>query len=337
MTPRPAPSPLLRKAIGYIIPLVITVGLCIILYGRAGSLDIRKAVGRCDILLTAAFLSLNVLAMVFRAFRWRLQLRAIGLNPPAGDMVRSIFGTYAVNLVFPRLGEFWRCGYIARRARAPFSGVFGSMVADRLSDTLMVLLLALLACAVATRAMTTFAADSNLASGLHALIGSPWLWGAAVLLAVAVPAVMRSSNRLCVKLRGFLAATWRGFSAIFAMKGRGRWLLYTAAIWLSYFLSMMLSLMAFPDTASLIDGTRGLSCALVTFVFGSLAMAIPSNGGIGPWQLAIILSLTGIYGLPRDVALTFATINLGATTLLTILLGLGTFVSIAVTDNRRRG
>ena len=41
----------------------------------------------------------------------------------------SIFGTYAVNLVFPRLGEVWRTGYIAQRQKAPFTTVFGSMVA----------------------------------------------------------------------------------------------------------------------------------------------------------------------------------------------------------------
>ena len=56
-------------------------------------------------------------------------------------MVNSIFGTYFVNLLFPRLGEVWRCGYIANREKAPFSLVLGSMVGDRLSDTLTVLLL----------------------------------------------------------------------------------------------------------------------------------------------------------------------------------------------------
>ena len=38
----------------------------------------------------------------------------------------------------------WRTGYIAARERAPFTTVFGSMVADRLADTLTVLILLLL-------------------------------------------------------------------------------------------------------------------------------------------------------------------------------------------------
>ena len=308
------------KSLRYIIPLVITVGLCIVLYSDVEWGEIERGLQTCSYPLVCSFLCCNVLAMMCRALRWRIQLRAIDVNPGFGQMCRSIFGTYAVNLVFPRLGELWRCQYISSRNKAPFSGVFGSMVADRLADTLAVALLALLALLVTSSAMLTFMAESNLVEKFT----SPYVIVGGVGLVLAVIAVCLVSKRV----RRFAIGTFQGFASIFRMKGVGRWLLLTLAIWTCYFISMWLSMEAFPGTAALIHAD-GLTPVLVAFVFGSLSMGIPSNGGIGPWQLAIILALSGIYGLPRGEALAFATLNLAFTTLLTIGLGLYTFIYIA--------
>lgn len=325
-------SPQLKRVISYIIPPIITVGLCYVLYSDIDPAQLRSDIGRCNFLWVAAFLACNVLAMVFRAMRWRLQLRAIGLNPPLGVMNRSIFGTYAVNLVFPRLGEVWRCGYIARVAAAPFSGVFGTMVADRLSDTLMVLLICVPTFIASSSAMNSFLERANVGAGVgDILISWPMLLCGVALVAAAL-FVWRSRSAAAFRIRGFVVRTWRGFAVIFSMPNRGRWLLLTLGIWGSYIVSMGFSMAAFPPTAALAE-TYGLTAVMITFVFGSLAMAIPSNGGIGPWQLAIMLSLSGLYSLPEGEALSFATLNLAASTLLTIILGIGSFALIALRKN----
>ena len=58
-------------------------------------------------------------------------------------------------------------------------------------------------------------------------------------------------------------------------------------------------------------------------------MGVPSNGGIGPWQWAVIFAL-GIYGLDGARAGAFANLVLGCNTLLLIALGLFTFAAIAL-------
>lgn len=315
-----------KKLISYIIPPIITVGLCYVLYAGVNLREIIADARQCNPLYAAGFIGCNVLAMVARARRWRLQLRAIGSNPTGAQMNRSIFGTYAVNLVFPRLGEFWRCTYIARICSKPFSEVFGSMVADRLSDTLAVALIGALTFLASHSALSRFLAEANFPVGA---LGS---WQAIVAYAVVALLVLYlifGKSATAQKVRGFVARTWRGFAVIFTMPRRGRWLLFTALIWLSYIAGMWLSLLAYPPTAALI-AANGLQAVMVTFVFGSLAMAIPSVGGIGPWQFAVILSLTNLYALNATDALTFATLNLGTTTLLTILLGLYTFIHLAL-------
>lgn len=324
------PKTNLKKILQYLVPPIITAGLCIFLYRDVNWEDVAGGLRSCNFALIGAFLGCNILAQAARALRWRLQLRAIGVTPRFGEMLRSIFGTYAVNLVFPRLGEFWRCSYIARVASAPFSGVFGSMVADRLADTLAVMLLALTTFLVTSKAMLRFMAESNLDSTASTVLTSPWVIGAIVLLIGFALLCRYGRGRLFRRLREIARNVWTGFAAVFSMKGRGPWLLLTLGIWGSYFGGMILSLLAYPPTASLLADGGVLIPALVTFVFGSLAMAIPSNGGIGPWQVSVILSLSGIYGLDRADALTFATINLAFTTLLTIALGLYTFIAIAL-------
>ncbi len=279
----------------------------------------------CNFLLLSLFLLLNVGAMIARALRWRLQLRAMGLNPGFGDMLRSIFGTYAVNLIFPRLGEVWRCTYIAKATCSSFSGVFGSMIADRLADTLVILLMSVLTFMFAAPAMAEFAAESDLIQRAASVLSSPWILMFLLLLFVFCILCIFSPGRIFVRVREFVRNMWSGFMALFTMqRGQGQWLLLTAMIWVGYGGGMFCSLYAFPPTAALM-ADHGFLCGLLTFVFGSLAMAIPSNGGIGPWQASVMLSLCGIYAMDPTTALTFATINVAFSTLLTITLGLYTF------------
>ena len=136
----------MKKAVSYLvkygIPLVIGVGLMYFLYQNV---DINSMMDtlKTDVdywwFIPVAIIS--ILSHVFRALRWRLQLKAIDVKPSFSAVLNSIFGTYAVNLVFPRLGEVWRCGYIAERQKASVTQVMGSMVADRLTDTVTVLTL----------------------------------------------------------------------------------------------------------------------------------------------------------------------------------------------------
>ena len=126
----------------YGIPVAVSVGLAYFLYTNV-DIDAITTSLRQDVNYRwfLPVIVVSVMSHVFRGLRWRIQLRAVNVNAPLSAVVNSIFGTYFVNLLFPRLGEVWRCGYIANREKAPFSLVLGSMVGDRLSDTLTVLLL----------------------------------------------------------------------------------------------------------------------------------------------------------------------------------------------------
>lgn len=320
----------------FAIPLIISVGLCWLLFRDFNLADMWRVIKQeCRPQWLVAGFAFAISAQVCRALRWRIQLRALGIDAPLFTLVLSVFGTYAVNLVFPRLGEVWRCGYVARRTDSPFTTVFGSMVADRLADTVSVALIALLAFVLASGSILAYLTENQEAYRHMAdLVMSPWPWLA---LAACVGGVWwflrrRTENRLVVKIQTAVRQLWQGFAAVFSMPGKGVWLLLTAGIWISYFTQMYLGFYSFDFTAGLIEN-HGWVAALVTFVISSIAMGVPSNGGIGPWQWAVMFA-TGIYGLSRPEAAAFANMQLGGTTLLTIVLGLFTFACIALQKKR---
>ena len=326
-----------RLALKYGVPPLITVGLCWLLFTDIDFGEMIHIIRtQCHFGWLAAGLVVSVFSHVFRALRWRIQLNALHVRPPLFILVLSIFGTYAVNLVLPRLGELWRTGYISARQQAPFSTVFGSMICDRLSDTLTVLLLTLLTFVVANSQLMSYLQQNPEAySGIISILRSPWLWISLAALTVAVVVIVRRypQARPIALVTGLFKGIWQGFAVVITMPGKGMWLLYTLLIWGCYFLQLYLAFFAFPVTAE-VALLYGPTAVLVCFVLSSLSMAVPSNGGIGPWQWAIMFGLSmyasGVTGLTKEYATTFANTVMGCQTIFLILLGIFTFIAIAI-------
>ena len=270
----------------YCVPAVITVGLCYLL---VRGMDLRQMwetiCTQCDFRWIAVNILLLIGAMWARAARWQLQLRALGIKASVWVLTLSVFGTYAVNLVFPRLGEVWRTGFVAERQKAPFTTVFGSMVADRLSDTVMVGLISLSAFVLAgPQLMSYLGQNPGLMARVIALLCSPVLWGCmtAVLAVTAWIFVRYPENKVVATCRRLWQGLWEGFAVIGRMRGKGLWLFYTLILWACYFVGLVCAFMSFPLVAEVMV-RHGLTAVLLGFVLTSLSMLVPSIGGIGPW------------------------------------------------------
>ncbi|MCM1029003.1 MAG: flippase-like domain-containing protein [Pseudoflavonifractor sp.] len=337
----------MRPSIGQVIfkygvPLAISVGLCWLLFRDIDIHEMWEIITtQCDFSWILLALAFSILSHVIRGARWGIQLRALDIRPGLFALTLSIFGTYAVNLVLPRLGELWRTGWIAQRQKAPFTTVFGSMVADRLADTVTVALITAATFVIARRQLTEYlSSNTAVYDSVIGLLSSPWLWSGLIIICAAVAFIFLRfpANPLIVKIKGVLRGLWEGFAVIASMKGKGRWLLLTVGLWGCYFLQLYLAFFAFPATAAVVE-RYGIVAPLVCFVLSSISMGVPSNGGIGPWQWAIIFGLgmfsAGIPELTESYATTFANLVMGCQTLLLILLGIFTFVCIAVMKRRQ--
>jgi uncharacterized protein (TIRG00374 family) len=84
-----------------------------------------------------------VLVVYLRALRWRHLTDPI--QPiETGPLFRAVAVGFMANNVFPlRMGEFVRSWYLARETGASSAAVFGTVILERVVDTVMVILLAL--------------------------------------------------------------------------------------------------------------------------------------------------------------------------------------------------
>lgn len=319
---------LLRNTLKFLLPLALGVG---IFYSLYRNLDTDEMVNilktKINYSLIIVSMLIGLLSHVARAVRWRLQLQVLGENPSMRTLTNAIFGMYAMNLLFPRLGEVWRCTYIARRQRMSFAQVLGSVFSDRLSDSITVLLLTIvvffLQMSVFKEFLTKF---PMIVSTWQSLVSSPWLYLCIGGLVGFLIWLFRkkTENKYILKIKTMVANLWLGFNSVLKMKQGYKFVLYTLLIWSCYFLQLYVCLLAFPETVHL-----GVRAALALFIMGSIGMSIPVQGGLGPWHLAVIATLS-LYGVGEPVSKVFALVAHGSQMLLIVLLGIYTLFSIAL-------
>lgn len=326
---------MLELALRYLLPLALTVLLVIYMFKKVNFSDmmslIRNGVDYWWILLA---MGISILSHVFRAARWRLQLRGLGIYPPFMALCCSIFGCYALNLVFPRLGEVWRCTYISQRQKAPFTKVLGSMVADRLADTVVVFLLLVLTFIVASAALNSFLSKYPVGRDMINMISDPVFWiifiGSILLIYILIH-VFRSS-KIVTKIKSWVKELWNGFIVVAKMKGRGAFIFYTICIWTCYYVQLYVAFYAFSFTRELCHSPGlafGLTPCLVAFVLSSIGMAVPSNGGLGPWNIAVMFGLA-VYGISETQGTAFSMLQWSGQTVMLIILGVYTMIYISM-------
>ena len=335
----PAGKKIMGYAVRYLLPLALTVALVWYMFKKVDFADMMHILRHgVDYWWILCAMGISILSHVCRAARWRLQLDALAVRPPFMALCCSIFGCYALNLVFPRLGEVWRCTYISSRQKAPLTTVLGSMVADRLADTLMVLLLTVLTFAVASGAINSFLLKYPVGKGFVDLMSNPLFWSLAVgaiLFAWGIMFLFRKTA-FVGKLKAWTRELWNGFAVVLRMPGRGRFLLLTLAIWGCYFFQLYVAFFAFPFTRGLCsepDLAFGLTPCLVAFVLSSIGMAVPSNGGLGPWNIAVMFGLA-VYGITDAQGTAFSMLQWSGQTVMLIILGVFTMAYISLSRKR---
>lgn len=330
----------MKKALEYILPVGLTVLLVWLIFKKVdfrSAMDIiRQGVAYQWIL---AAMGISIFSHIFRAMRWRIQFDALGIRTSLMEIVCSIFGCYALNLVLPRVGELWRCTFVAGRSKAPLTTVMGSMMADRLSDSVMVLALTLLTFVVAAPALTAFLTKYPVGDNMLHMLYSPTLWIVVLIILAAAWWLLRryKSSRVVEKLKKWTSELWKGFYVVVTMPGKWKFLLLTLAIWSCYFVQLYVAMYAFDFTRALCAEpglASGLIPCLVAFVLSSIGMAVPSNGGLGPWNIAVMFGLA-IYGISNVQGAAFSILVWSAQTVMLILLGIFTAVWVSATSVRK--
>ena len=276
----------------------------------------------------------GVLAQAFRGWRWRQTLEPLDESSRASVRVHSIFLSYAVSLLIPRVGEFARCGVLRQKDGVSFPKALGTVVTERAIDSLLVLLIAGLTFVTQFRVFMTFFEETgtSLDSILHRFTTAGWVVTAICLLAIGMLG-WYLLRRLAIynKVKDVFLGIWQGVMSLKNVKNIPLFVFYTLAIWGSYFLHYYLTFFCFDATANL-----GLACALVTFIVGSIAVIVPTPNGAGPWHFAVKTMLI-LYGVQETDALYFVLIVHSVQTLLVVLLGIYAWIALSFQRRVERG
>ena len=270
----------------------------------------------------------GILAQALRGWRWRMTLEPMDLKPRSSVAVCSIFLSYAASLVVPRIGEFTRCGVLKRWEGFSFSRALGTVVTERIVDMLLMMVMV---GATFLLEMSTFGTffkktGTNLGGILSGFTWAGWLVTAICLLAMAILLYILL-RRLSIynKVKTTISDIWQGVVSLRGVSSLPLFLVMTVGIWMCYFLHYYLTFFCFDFTSHL-----GLSCALVTFAVGSIAVIVPTPNGAGPWHFAVKTMLI-LYGVQEEHALYFVLIVHTVQTMLVILLGVYAWIRLSFT------
>ena len=273
----------------------------------------------------------GVMSHVLRGWRGRQTLEPLDARPRYGDCVDAIFISYAANLVLPRVGEVSRCGILSRYDGVPFAKSLGTVVTERLLDTLCILLIAAVTFVLQMPVFMRFFEETGtkIPSLMH-LFTSVWFY-VILLCGVGVIVLLHYLLRLLSvydKVKGVVLSIWEGVMSLRGVRNMPLFVFYTVGIWACYFLHFYLTFFCFDFSFHL-----GFLAGLVMFVGGTFAVIVPTPNGAGPWHFAVITMMM-LYGVSATDAGIFALIVHAIQTLLVIVLGVWGWLHVVLGHRR---
>ena len=294
------------KSIKLIVPILFGIGLIRLFYDALSDeqkSDLFSAFGEANYLWVLLSLLIGWLSHVSRAYRQKYLLRPMGYEVSFWKSYHALMIGYLVNLAFPRAGEASRAGILSKTENIPFEKGFGTILAERAFDLLMLGIVTVIAISLQydkldlfIQAKENFNSDSG-GSGntfIFSLLGNIVKWGIIIGFVVGVLLfIFKKSIR--EKLIKLVKGIFEGVFSIFKSKDKIPFLGHTIFIWLMYVSMFSVCFFSLESTAEL-----GINAMLAGFVAGTVGMIVV-QGGIGVYPAFVGLIIT-IY-LPSDGAL----------------------------------
>jgi uncharacterized protein (TIRG00374 family) len=271
----------------------------------------------------------GLLSHVSRAYRWKFTLEPLGYKTSFSNNFFSVMIGYVANIILPRLGEVWRCIMLSRYEKLSFEKVFGTVVAERVADMLVLLLIisvvVLMELSRLQSAISELVNDYLTQHSLSDLIIKIGIVGVVLLIGAVVAwrFVTQSDHAVMGKVRGLLKGLFDGVLSIVHMKRKWAFLGHTVFIWIMYLCMFYLPFFALTETSD-----ASISAVLASFVMASFSIVLV-QGGIGVYPVAVAQTLV-IYGIGYEAGLAMGWIIWVAQTVMIVLFGVASLILMPV-------
>ncbi len=274
-----------------LISLIVSGGFLYLAFRNVKLDELWTALGRVSGSWLLVAVGVSLLIMVFRAWRWQLELRPLAHVPLGRLWVITSVAYMAINLLPVRLGEVVRPWLLSRRSAISFSNVVGNIVVEKTMDSVLILFYILVG-------LTTI---ENLPVWVRRGAMFPAV-GAGLLVTLVLLFWWRGEAFVDRWVLHLLPERFRaGLKKVLASMADGMKVIPNPGLLLAVFL-VSLVMWFLPILSSYImilafDFQVPFSAALVVFIFVGFGTALPNLPGmIGPYQYACQLAL-GLFGV----------------------------------------
>jgi len=295
---------------------------------------IQKSLAKANYLWVAFAAVFALLAYWFRAIRWNLLLEPMGHKISSSNALWSLSFGYLMNLTIPRSGEVARATALYGVEKVPVDKSFGTIILERVVDLICMLGFLGLTLIFKYDAILAFYKNSGININPNKIL--------LVLGGLAVAGVLFFvfKNKfvnvpVLGKIIGFIDGILLGLTSIFKLKEKGKFILYTIGIWVSYYFAAYLVCFALPETSdfTFADG-------FFIIVVGTLGMIIPASGGIGAFNLAMKYGFMALFlamgksaEFGGEMGLTYSFISLPLQIVVMLVMGLISIPMLAKARN----
>ena len=333
-------NPTIKKTLKYLASAAVAVLLLWFSFRDVEWSSFAAVLKECHWGYVALSMAAGSFAFLLRALRWRRLLMPIDESISTLTTFNGVNIGMISNFVFPRIGEFVRCGVITRRSapadpehpdkkKASYDKVLGTVVLERSWELLVMLLLLAVVVIAGFKRFGGFFIEQIWNPMAQRLDFSIW-WIVALLVAVCAAGLWllwryRESNAFCSKVWGIFKGILQGFASCLKMDKKWLFFAYTACIWLTYWLMAASTVWAAPflEHLDIID-------ALFLSLVGGIGFAVPVPGGIGAFHFVISLALSMVYGIPMEMGIVYATLSHTSQAITQIFFGAVSYIVEAV-------
>jgi uncharacterized protein (TIRG00374 family) len=244
--------------------------------------------------LLVAFVGVDI---ALRAVRWRMLLAPLASVTYRATLSSLLVGYLANNVLPARLGEIVRSHDLGRRANVSRPAILGTIVVERVVDTLVVVAIAAIAILVlSVRGIVASAVLVGLAVTALLVLGV-----AVGIYAHRLPGAERVAALLerWPRVRSILVRLRSGLAVAQDARAMGGAIVLSLASW-------SCTVLAFAAAAQAVGVEPTIGQAALLAAGTNLATAIPAGPGyVGTWELATV-TIAASVGIPAAPALAFA-------------------------------
>ncbi|WP_225036668.1 YbhN family protein [Winogradskyella sp. SM1960] len=298
-----------KSILKVVLPLLLGVGLVWYSLSKISIPTLVQYFKNADYSWIILGITFGILSHISRAYRWLFMAEPLGFKPKFGNSLMAVYSAYLINFTIPRAGEVARATILKNYEGIPFDKGFGTIVAERIADTLMLLAIVTIAFILEFEFIFNFFAEKFNATSLF-LGGSVLALGALMLILF----IKKSKSKFALKVKGFLFGLLEGALSIFKMKKKWAFIGHTLFIWAMYVLMFYVTTFALPELQNIT-----LTAVLIGFILSSFSIAA-TNGGIGSFPEAIVIAFS-LFGIADDPSRAFGWIVWSTQTLVIIIIG----------------